>query len=296
MKQIIISGYNGFIGSVLTPKFEKFEIYGISNNKNKIIKNVIPIIKSINKIKSSDFKKSVQTIIHLGAISDVTYCNKHPENCYETNVIGTNRLLEIARKDDANFIFASTSHVYGNPKKLPIKENDKTDPLSIYSSSKILAERMCETYSKLYGLNITVLRLFSVYGPNSPKHNIIRNIINQIRTKPQVTLGNVNSKRDFIHIDDVTNAFFKVSKSQKKGFNTYNICTNKSTSIKEICEKLIKQNKIGIPIISDKKKLRENDAPEIRGSFLKFKKQYDWTPKINLEYGLKTTFYKQDKI
>jgi len=293
MRTILISGHDGFIGSNLIKKFEKFEIIGVSNRHTKCGANVIPIVKNIDKIRNGNIKKTFQTLIHLAAVSDVEYCNTHPNICYKINVIGTNNLLEIARKKDANFILASTSHVYEKPKKLPIKENDHLKPSSIYSSSKILAESMCKTYSELYGLNISILRLFSVYGPNSAQHNIINSIINQIKTKSQISLGNIKSKRDFVYIDDVVNAFVKVTKSQKKGFNVYNICTNKSTSIKEICEKLIRENKSKIPIISKENKKRKNDSPEIRGDFTKFKKHYGWTPKTKLEDGLKMTLKNQ---
>jgi UDP-glucose 4-epimerase len=292
MDSIVISGYNGFIGSSLTSRLNKFKIIGISDKKSKNVKNVTPIIKSVNKINSTDVKYSFQTLVHLAAVSDVSFCNNNPEICYEVNVNGTAKMLEIARKNDANIIFTSSSHIYENPIKLPIKENDKINPSSVYSSSKIMAETLCETYAKIYGLNITVLRLFSIYGPNSPQHNLILNIIKQIKTKQVISLGNINTKRDFIHIDDVTDAFYRVVRSQKKGFNVYNICTNKSTSIKEICKKLIKHNKTKVPIVSSKNKLRKNDIPEIRGNFLKFKKDYEWNPKIKLEQGLKTTFNK----
>jgi len=218
--------------SVLTSKLKKFNIIGISDKKIKKVKNVTPIIKSVNKINNTDIKNSFQTLIHLAAISDVSFCNTNPKKCFEVNVNGTSKMLEMARKNDANMIIASSSHVYENPKHLPIKEDWKLNPSSMYSSSKIMTETLCETYAKLYGLNITVLRLFSVYGPGSPEHNVIQNIIKQMKTKSVISLGNINAKRDFVYIDDVVNAFYSVIKLQKKGFGVYNICTNKSTSIR----------------------------------------------------------------
>ena len=290
MNSILISGYNGFIGSALTSRLKKFNVIGISDKKVKKVKNVTSIIKSVNKINNVDIKNSFQTLIHLAAISDVSFCNTNPKKCFEINVNGTNKMLEIARKNDANIIMASSSHVYENPKHLPIKENGKLNPSSMYSSSKIMSETLCETYAKLYGLNVTVLRLFSVYGPGSPEHNVIQNIIKQMKTSSLISLGNINAKRDFVYIDDVVNAFYNVIKLQKKGFGVYNICTNRSTSIREICQQLIKQNKTKISIISDKSKIRKNDIPEIRGNNLQFKKHYHWNPKIKLEEGLKMTF------
>jgi len=287
-----MSGYNGFIGTSLTSKLKKYNIIGISD-KNKIAtKNVTPLIKNITKIKNSDIKSSAKTIIHLAAVSDITFCNNNPNRCFEVNVGGTNKLLEMARIKDADVIFASSSHVYNNPVKLPIKEDDKISPSSIYSSSKIMAETLCKTYSEVYGLNITILRLFSVYGPNSPKHNLVLNIIKQIKTKNEILLGNINTKRDFVYIDDVVDAFYNVTTSQKKGFNIYNISTNKSTSIKEISKKIMKFNKRKIPIIIDKNKIRKNDILEIRGTYSKFKKDYNWKPKIELEEGIRKSFKK----
>ena len=131
-------------------------------------------------------------------------------------------MLEICRKKDANFIFASTSHVYGQPKKNPICEKEDTKQNSIYASTKIAGENLCELYSKTYGLNISILRFFSLYGPNSPKHNVIFNIINQYKNNSIIKMGNLKPKRDFLFIDDAIRAINLINENQK-GFEIFRL-------------------------------------------------------------------------
>ena len=158
---------------------------------------MIPSINIVMKIKNK-----YTDIIHMAAHSDVTYCNLNPTKCYELNVKSTQKMLEIARKNDSNFIFLSSSHVYGNPIKQPIIEDSLCNPSTHYASSKRMSEILCETYARTYGLNIRIARIFSVYGPNSSKSNLIFNIINQAIHNSQITLGNITPKRDFIFIDE----------------------------------------------------------------------------------------------
>ena len=118
-------------------------------------------------------------------------------------MLGEASTTKIARKKDAEFIFLSSSHIYGNSKNLPLSETESSSPLSHYASSKKISEILCETYARTYGLNIRIARIFSVYGPNSSKSNLIFNIINQAIHNSQITLGNITPKRDFIFIDDI---------------------------------------------------------------------------------------------
>ena len=180
MKKITITGHNGFLGSNLLLKLisEKYDITGISKTikKNNSIKQ---IKRNILNIKDSDIVEN-SCIIHLAAITDVAYCEKYPEECYRVNVMATQKILEIARKKNCSLIYPSTSHVYAIPHKLPIKETHITNPTSVYSESKISAEKLCEMYSKSYGLNISVLRLFSTYGPKNSEYKVESRIITQL--------------------------------------------------------------------------------------------------------------------
>ena len=287
MKQIVITGHNGFLGSNLLSKLisEKYKIIGISKTikKNNSIKQ---IKRNILNIKDSDIAKN-SCIIHLAAITNVAYCEKYPEECYKVNAIATQKILEIARKKNCSLIYPSTSHVYAIPHKLPIKEAHPTNATSVYSESKISGEKLCETYSKSYGLNISVLRLFSTYGPKNSEYKVESRIITQLLSNRSIKIGNLFPKRDFVYIDDVIRAFQTVMKNLK-GFNTYNVGSERSYSIQEICNILKKLSGKKNPVIVQKTKIRKNDVKNVVSDCSKIKK-LGWKPEISINEGLELT-------
>jgi len=287
MKKIVITGHDGFLGTNIVKHLsKKFEIIGISNaDKNT---EIFQITQDIRKTSVEEIPKDVFCIIHLAALTDVKYCEENPRECFDVNFNGTLNMLEISRKLKSKFIYFSTSHVYGLPKKLPITEEHPQNPTSIYSASKLAGEVICKAYSQAYDLDISILRLFSVYGPNSPIHHVINRIISQLLRQKVIELGNLYSKRDFIYVDDVIRAF-EICLETVKGFNIYNIGQEKSYSILEICE-LLKQivgKEFEIKSISSK--TRQNDPPEILSDSSKIKK-LNWEPQIGLKEGLELTY------
>ena len=283
MKNIIVTGHDGFLGSHLVPELQKkFNVIGVS--KTGYSQKITQLKKDICKISYLDFPEKINYIIHLAAITDPIYCQKNPKECFNVNVNGTQNILELARRKDSKIIFFSTSHVYGIPKKLPVKEGDPKHPNSIYSDSKLDAEIICESYSRTYGLDVSIARLFSVYGPNSSSHLVVNSIINQLLKNKVIQLGNINSRRDFIYVTDVIQAI-KIILKTIHGFNDYNVGTGKSYSILEICEILKKISKKNIPVKSIKSKIRKNDLSKIVCDPTKIQ-NLGWNPKIGISVGL----------
>ena len=289
MKTILVTGYNGFIGSNLIPELEKkFNIIGISRVKHSNVK-IKQIRCDISKIKKIKLPGKISTIIHLAALTDVNFCQNNPEKAFINNIEGIQKILELARRKDSNVVFLSTAHVFGKITKNPIGEKYEKNPNSIYGITKLAGEIMCKSYSNSYGLNIAVPRLFSIYGPYSPIHSVTSNIIRQILTKKSLQLGNIKSKRDFLYIKDATDAIQVIMKKNKK-FNDYNIGSGKSYSILEICNIIKKlSKKDNIPIKTITSKVRKNDSSNIICNSLKIKK-LGWSPKISIEKGFKLTF------
>ena len=283
MKNIIVTGHDGFLGSHLVPELQKkFNVIGVS--KTGYSQKITQLKKDICKISYLDFPGKINYIIHLAAITDPIYCQKNPKECFNVNVNGTQNILELARRKDSKIIFFSTSHVYGIPKKLPVKEEDPKHPTSIYSGCKLAAEIICESYSRTYGLDVSIVRLFSVYGPNSSSHLVVNSIINQLLKNKVIQLGNVNSRRDFIYVTDVIQAI-KIILKTIHGFNDYNVGTGKSYSILEICEILKKISKKNIPVKSIKSKIRKNDLSKIVCDPTKIQ-NLGWKSKIGISVGL----------
>ena len=288
---MLVTGSSGFIGNYLVPQLlnQNYKVFGISKRKQKSFKNFISSSIDINNISNSKLRNNFSKIIHMAALSDVDYCNFNPSKCYEINVSGTQRMLEIARKKDAEFIFLSSSHVYGNSKNLPLSETESNLPLSHYASSKRMSEILCETYALTYGLNIRIARIFSVYGPNSSKSNLVFNIINQVIHDSQITLGNITPKRDFIFIDDVITGLLDIINSKKKGYDIYNIGTGKSTSITDLINIVLNFSNKKMRIISKKDKIRKNDVLDVCANISKMSSHFNWKPQVSLKKGLEIT-------
>jgi nucleoside-diphosphate-sugar epimerase len=283
LEKILITGSSGFIGkNIVESLLSEYEITGLSKKRKNSKLNYIT--KDISKITSKDFK-NIFCVIHLAAITDPKVCEDFPDQCITTNVLGTQKILEAARKNNCKVIYASTSHVYGIPKKLPINETASTSPTSIYAGSKLAGEILCESYHKQFNMDISIVRIFSVYGPESNNHYVIPNIVTQLKNSNIIKLGNINSRRDFIFISDVINAF-RIILNNINGFNVYNVGAEKSYSIKEICKKFEKLSGKKIIIKSNLKQNRKFDAKNIICDATKLKK-LGWKSKMSLDKGLK---------
>ena len=283
MKKILITGSSGFIGKNLVDNLlSEYEIVGLSKKVEKSKINCIT--KDINQITSKDFK-NIFCVIHLAAITDPKICEDFPDQCITTNVLGTQKILEASRKNNCKVVYASTSHVYGIPKKIPISETASTSPTSIYAGSKLAGEILCESYQKQFNMDISIVRIFSVYGPKSNNHCVLPSIVKQMKNSNIIKLGNINSKRDFIFISDIMDAF-KIILKNINGFNVYNVGAEKSYSIKEICKKFEKLYGKKIIIKNNLEQNRKIDAKNIISNSTKLKK-LGWKSKITLDEGLR---------
>ncbi len=289
MREIIVTGHNGFVGSHLVKFYQSknYDVAGISKKSEKELK-IKQIKKDIRKITSKDIKGDVFAIIHTAGITNYQYCQNHPSECFETNILGTLRMLEIAKEKKCKFIFLSSSHVYEKPQTIPIKENHPTIPTSVYASSKIAGEICCESYSKSYNMKVAVLRPFSIYGTNEAKYFLIPTIFSQLRNKKIIKLGNLYPKRDFIFIDDVINAI-SIVLQKLEGFEVYNIGTGKSYSVLELCRIIEKISKKNLIIKSIKSKSRDFEVKNMVSDSSKIKK-LGWRPKISINQGLKILY------
>ena len=283
MKTILVTGYDGFIGTNLVNSLtQNYKIIGLSKTKNSKFE-FKQIQRDLLQTSPNDIKENISYLIHLAALTDVVYCQKYPSKCFQTNVIGTQKILELARKKKSKVIFLSSSHVYGIPHRIPVKENDPTNPISMYGVSKLASEIICEAYSKTYGMDISILRLFSVYGKKKLGNDVISKIIYQL-DKGTVKLGNIKPKRDFVYIDDVINAV-KIVMKNCKGFNCFNVGTGKSYSIFEVYSILKKLTDKNSKIKSLKSIQRKTDVAKMVADCSNLNK-LGWKSKVSLREGL----------
>jgi len=204
-------------------------------------------------------------VIHLAAKSDVTDSVIHPEITNEVNVTGTENVIKCCVENKIKkIIFASSAAVYMDS-KMPVDESSKTNPLSPYGKSKLVAEQIIKKISEEYGINAITLRMFNVYGKgqNTQYAGVISKFIKNIsKEEPIIINGDGKQTRDLVSIFDVVTAFDCAIKNivGKKGA-VYNIGTGTSTSINELAKMILK--------IADKKteiKYKKQNKNEIKDS------------------------------
>lgn len=291
--RVLVTGGAGFIGSHLTRRLidEDAEILVIDNlfvGKEEFIPEGVKFKKIDIRSKEigniiKEFKPDI--IIHLAALHFVPYCNAHPDETFDVNVMGTRNLLKWCNKLRPHplIFFASSAAVYP-PLEGPLAENmtDLGDPIDIYGKGKLIGEEIV----RLYFPNSIIGRIFNVYGPNDTNPHLIPEIIRQLQEgKRTVRLGNIAPKRDYIHVNDVCEAIITLIKHGKSGI--FNIGTGIEHSVKEVIK--ITSEVLGeeIQIVQDEKKVRKVDREHLVADISKIRNEVGWKPKIRLKEGIK---------
>jgi UDP-glucuronate 4-epimerase len=161
------------------------------------------LAEAFDRLFSAD---GISAIINLAARAGVRYSVENPWAYYESNVTGTLNLLEMSRRHGiSKFVLASSSSLYGNENPLPYRENQSTDePLSPYAASKKAAETLCYTYHHLHGIDVTVFRYFTVYGPAGRPDMVPFRLAQWISEgSPVIVYGDGTQSRDFTYVDDI---------------------------------------------------------------------------------------------
>jgi UDP-glucose 4-epimerase len=288
MSRIILLGASGFIGSnlLLELKKQNYAIKAMVNKKKLSI--VVPNFSgNILTPKSLDrvLKKDDIVINLIGQIS------KNHKNFVQTNILGSINLLDSCyRKQVKKIIFLSSINVYGENTKSSSLETDSLKPLTTYGHVKMLTEEIYKSYAKIYDLNIILLRLSNVYGPNK-KMGFITNLINSLNNKKinNIAYNNGKQYRDLLFIDDVILGIMSCLKNSTNGFHIYNLCSGKCFSIKNIIKIIEKlsSKKVNVTfsnIIPDEKCIWGNNSKA--NQFLNF------SPTVSLTDGLLLTIQK----
>lgn len=306
MKKVLITGAEGFIGSHLTERLVRlgydvkaFTLYNSFNSKgwldrcNNEIKKEIEIISGDIKDQGSvrAAAKNCKIIIHLAALIGIPYSYHSPQSYVDTNVKGTQNVLEAAKDlKIEKIIHTSTSEVYGTAKFIPITEEHPLKGQSPYSASKIAADQIAMSYYSSYKLPVTILRPFNTYGPRQSIRAVIPTIILQIlKGKNFINLGSLNPTRDFSYIDDTVEAFVKAIRAKKIQGNIINIGSNFEISIKNTVKTISKLMGKKINIKTDKMRLRPkgSEVNRLMASNKKAKKIIKWKPQYSGLQGFK---------
>lgn len=304
---ILITGATGFVGSHLIEYIlenKKNTVYGtkrrrsdmsnVQETKDKIewIDTDLTDSHSVyNALKIS----SPDKIFHLAAQSFVPTSWNAPQETVITNVIGTINLFESIRQLnlDPKIHIAGSSEEYGLVKtdEIPISESNPLRPLSPYGVSKVAQELFAQQYHKSYGMKTVTTRAFNHTGPRRGELFVTSNFAKQIVEiekgikKPIIHVGNLNAQRDFTDVRDIVRAYW-ISLDKCRYGESYNVCSEKSTTIKKILETLIKYSNVNVEVKQDPTRMRPSDVELLVGDCTKFKKETGWKPEISLDKTL----------
>ena len=300
MKTSIVTGGCGFIGSHIVDKLvilghEVRVIDNLSATENEEFyynDRATYWQKDISKDDCSSIFVGADYVFHLAARSRIQPTIGSPNECFEVNVVGTQRVLEWSRLNGIKrVIYSGTSSLYGKQNSIPFEPNMPADCLNPYSMSKWMGEQICKLYNQLYGVPSIVLRYFNVYGPREPIKGKYAPVIGLFKRRkkeglPATIVSPGTQKRDFTYIDDVVDANICAMNSSfvKIPFSIYNVGTGKNYNMFELVEMIYGKNidnnwpACTVNIISP----RPAEVKETLADIEKTTKDLNWSPKHSL--------------
>jgi UDP-glucuronate 4-epimerase len=313
---ILVTGGAGFIGSHLCDRLlkngeevicvddlnsyysAKRKIKNIQHNLDNKLFHLYALNITDGKELNTIFKRfRITKIVHLAARAGVRASIQEPGIYVDANVLGTLNLLELAKTYKVDhFIFGSSSSVYGENKKAPFNENDRVDfPISPYATSKRAAELYCQTYSKLYKINITCLRFFTVYGPRGrPDMAPYMFSVNIFNGKPIKMFGDGSSKRDYTYVSDIIDGIIGAL-NRKLRFEIINLGNSNTLSLKEFISTI--ENVVGKKAVIKKCPMQMGDVPLTFADVSKGNRLIGYEPKVKFKDGINLfwEWYKNEK-
>jgi nucleoside-diphosphate-sugar epimerase len=211
---------------------------------------------------------------------------ENPWIYFQANCDGTLNLLDLCRRYGVEkFVLASTSSLYGSHNAVPYREDADTNrPLSPYAASKKAAEAIAYTYHHLHGLDVTVFRYFTVYGPaGRPDMSVFRFVRRMAEGEPIVLFGDGSQERDFTYVDDI--AAGTVAGLNKVGFEVVNLGGDRPVKISDIIDQI--SALVGRPAQIKRRPAHPADVPATWADITKARDLLDWQPRVGIEEGLR---------
>ena len=290
--KFLVTGGAGFIGShiaeYLVQRGDDVTILDNLNTGKK--KNLAKINDKINFVNGDirDYKlleelvHDTSGVFHEAALASVQDSFNMKDEYIDVNVNGTENILKLGKEYGFKIVYASSSSVYGNPNKIPIKESDDRKPINPYAQTKLEDEYLAKKYSEM-GVSVIGLRYFNVFGHRQSKEyaGVIKLFLEKIKqeTSPKIN-GDGLQTRDFVHIDDVVRANILAMESNIK-HEFFNVGTGNSISILDLANVIINASRLSLEPIHGPE--LSGDVRETQADITLIRKSLNWEPKIRLD-------------
>ena len=288
----LVTGGAGFIGSNIVKKLVSRgdSVTVIDNLNTGREENLSSVQERINFLRDDILNenlleketKNIDGVFHQAALASVQDSFSKPEEYNDVNVNGTENILKLAKKNNFKVVYASSSSVYGNPERIPIKESDSKNPINPYAETKLKKEELATKYAKI-GVKVIGLRYFNVFGKGQSKEyaGVLKLFLERIRDElPPKINGDGTQFRDFVYVEDVADANI-MSMDSNINHEFFNVGTNTSITILDLANTIIKFSGLDIePIFGPTLK---GDVKRTIANIDLIKEKIGWEPKIMLE-------------
>ena len=306
MKNLLVTGSDGFIGSHLTESlvragynvrafvlYNSFNSWGwLDRSPKEILENLDVFagdIRDPNGVKEA--MKGCDAVLHLAALIAIPYSYHSPDTYVDTNVKGTLNVLQAARDlGVGRVVHTSTSEVYGTAKFVPITEEHPLQGQSPYSATKIAADQLAYSFYASFGLPVAIARPFNTYGPRQSARAVIPTIITQIANgQRQIKLGAISPTRDFNYVKDTVAGFTAALNSERGVGEVINFGSNFEISIGDTAHLIAEAMNTEIEIVTDEVRLRpeKSEVNRLWADNSKAKRLLDWEPTYGGREGFK---------
>ena len=239
-----------------------------------------------DKLANTFRQFGITEVIHLAALAGVRPSIANPFRYQTVNVGGTSALLECVRDFGVeNFLFASSSSVYGENDKVPFAEVDRVDhPISPYAATKKAGELICHTYHHLYGFPVTCLRFFTVYGPRQRPDLAIAKFTRLIDSgTPIPFFGDGSTRRDYTYIDDIIQGVIAALEN-RAGYAIYNLGESQTTTLAELVKQI--ESALGKPALIDRQPSQPGDVPVTYADISLARAELGYSPHTKIPEGI----------
>ena len=297
--RVLVTGASGFIGSHIIPRLiEKgYDVWALERYvagryaQSKNVKTVFADLREYFAVKNIISQVQPDIVIHLAALSAVSYSYSHPIEVIDTNLKGTVNLAEACLREVPHFkqfLHASTTETYGNG-PTPKTEDTPQNPNSPYAVAKLAAEKYLLYLKDGHNFPVTILRSFNTYGRKRDYHFVVEHAIMKMLTEKTCRMGDLSPIRDFVYVDDHVSAYLTCLENPLAIGETFNFCTGRGIKIEELVYLIKKLIGFKGEIEWGTKPKRPLDIDVLIGSSEKAERVLGWRPQYTLEEGLAKT-------